>query len=130
MFTHRQTDRQTRLGLTFDLHRLATLTWVRVPLSTLSSKTRKFPFQKLRGKPNIFRYVCVHVCMYVCLYHITRYLLRPPPQTLYIDDHLMLCDCPGLVFPRFVATKAEMVCSGILPIDQMRDPTPPTSLVS
>ena len=50
-------------------------------------------------------------------------------QTLYVSDHLMLCDCPGLVFPSLVLTKAEMVVSGILPIDQMRDHTPPISLV-
>ena len=50
-------------------------------------------------------------------------------QTLFITDHLMLCDCPGLVFPSLVSTKAEMVVSGILPIDQMRDHTPPVSLV-
>ena len=42
----------------------------------------------------------------------------------------MLCDCPGLVMPTFVSTKAEMVVSGILPIDQMRDFVPPLSLVS
>ncbi len=41
----------------------------------------------------------------------------------------MLCDCPGLVFPTFLTSKAEMVCSGILPIDQMRDHVPPISLV-
>lgn len=41
----------------------------------------------------------------------------------------MLCDCPGLVFPSFLSSKADMVCSGILPIDQLRDHTPPVSLV-
>lgn len=41
----------------------------------------------------------------------------------------MLCDCPGLVYPNFVSSKAEMVCNGILPIDQMRDHVPPVSLV-
>nr|XP_056706100.1 large subunit GTPase 1 homolog [Euleptes europaea] len=50
-------------------------------------------------------------------------------QTLYVEPGLCLCDCPGLVLPSFVATKAEMVCSGILPIDQMRDHVPPVSLV-
>ncbi|XP_069753140.1 large subunit GTPase 1 homolog [Narcine bancroftii] len=50
-------------------------------------------------------------------------------QTLYVDSGLCLCDCPGLVMPSFVSTKAEMVCSGILPIDQMRDHVPPVSLV-
>lgn len=50
-------------------------------------------------------------------------------QTLYVTDELMLCDCPGLVFPNFVSSKAEMICNGILPIDQMRDHVPPVSLV-
>ncbi|XP_067851368.1 large subunit GTPase 1 homolog [Heptranchias perlo] len=50
-------------------------------------------------------------------------------QTLYVEPGLCLCDCPGLVMPSFISTKAEMVCSGILPIDQMRDHVPPTSLV-
>ncbi|XP_064418361.1 large subunit GTPase 1 homolog [Latimeria chalumnae] len=50
-------------------------------------------------------------------------------QTLYVEPSLCLCDCPGLVMPSFVCTKAEMICCGILPIDQMRDHVPPISLV-
>ncbi|KAM6223137.1 large subunit GTPase 1 homolog [Rhynchocyon petersi] len=46
-------------------------------------------------------------------------------QTLYVEPGLCLCDCPGLVMPSFVSTKAEMTCNGILPIDQMRDHVPP-----
>lgn len=42
----------------------------------------------------------------------------------------MLCDCPGLVMPSFMFTKAEMVVNGILPIDQMRDHVPPVTLVA
>ncbi|KAG5851469.1 hypothetical protein ANANG_G00093770 [Anguilla anguilla] len=42
-------------------------------------------------------------------------------QTLFVEPGLCLCDCPGLVMPSFVSTKADMICSGILPIDQMRD---------
>uniref|UniRef100_A0A671RCJ9 Large subunit GTPase 1 homolog n=1 Tax=Sinocyclocheilus anshuiensis TaxID=1608454 RepID=A0A671RCJ9_9TELE len=45
-------------------------------------------------------------------------------QTLFVDPGLCLCDCPGLVMPSFLSTKAEMICSGILPIDQMRDHVP------
>ncbi|XP_069583284.1 large subunit GTPase 1 homolog isoform X2 [Ranitomeya imitator] len=51
-------------------------------------------------------------------------------QTLYVEPGLCLCDCPGLVMPSFVSTKAEMICSGILPIDQMRDHVPPISLIA
>ncbi|XP_063162273.1 large subunit GTPase 1 homolog [Candoia aspera] len=50
-------------------------------------------------------------------------------QTLYVEPSLCLCDCPGLVMPSFVSTKAEMICSGILPIDQMRDHVPPIALI-
>uniref|UniRef100_A0A8C6XFA4 Large subunit GTPase 1 homolog n=1 Tax=Naja naja TaxID=35670 RepID=A0A8C6XFA4_NAJNA len=50
-------------------------------------------------------------------------------QTLFVEPSLCLCDCPGLVMPSFVSTKAEMVCSGILPIDQLRDHVPPVSLL-
>nr|XP_033329259.1 large subunit GTPase 1 homolog [Megalopta genalis] len=50
-------------------------------------------------------------------------------QTLFLDKDLLLCDCPGLVMPSFVCTKAEMVLNGILPIDQMRDHVPPITLL-
>ena len=41
----------------------------------------------------------------------------------------MLCDCPGLVFPQFATTKADLVCDGVLPIDQLKEHTGPVSLV-
>ena len=46
-----------------------------------------------------------------------------------MSDFLLLCDCPGLVFPSFATSKAAMVCCGILPIDQLREHLPPVSLV-
>ncbi|UJR33522.1 hypothetical protein I4U23_020967 [Adineta vaga] len=42
-------------------------------------------------------------------------------QTHFLEKNLLLCDCPGLVFPSFVSTKDELIINGILPIDQMRD---------
>ena len=42
----------------------------------------------------------------------------------------MLCDCPGLVFPQFATTKAELICDGVLPIDQMREYRGPVGLVT
>ncbi|KAM3577082.1 hypothetical protein VYU27_001001 [Nannochloropsis oceanica] len=50
-------------------------------------------------------------------------------QTLPLDEDTMLCDCPGLVFPSFVATSADMVCAGVLPINQLRDHMAPVDLV-
>lgn len=42
-------------------------------------------------------------------------------QTIFIEKDVVLCDCPGLVFPSVAATKAEMVCNGVLPIDNLKD---------
>ncbi|KZT02400.1 P-loop containing nucleoside triphosphate hydrolase protein [Laetiporus sulphureus 93-53] len=51
-------------------------------------------------------------------------------QTINLSPTLMLCDCPGLVFPQFTTTKADLVCDGVLPIDQMREHTGPIALVA
>ncbi|TXG73516.1 hypothetical protein EZV62_002095 [Acer yangbiense] len=42
-------------------------------------------------------------------------------QTLIISDELMLCDCPGLVFPSFSSSRYDMIASGVLPIDRMTE---------
>lgn len=51
-------------------------------------------------------------------------------QTLHLSEQVVLCDCPGLVFPNFATTKAELVCNGVLPIDQLREYTGPAGLVA
>lgn len=51
-------------------------------------------------------------------------------QTIHLSDKVLLCDCPGLVFPNFASTKAELVCNGVLPIDQLREYTGPAGLVA
>ncbi|KAJ5191686.1 Large subunit GTPase 1 [Penicillium cinerascens] len=51
-------------------------------------------------------------------------------QTLYLSPEIMLCDCPGLVFPNFATTKADLVVNGVLPIDQQREFTGPAALVA
>eukprot|EP00301_Raphidiophrys_heterophryoidea_P020750 c5362_g1_i1.p1 GENE.c5362_g1_i1~~c5362_g1_i1.p1 ORF type:complete len:650 (-),score=169.79 c5362_g1_i1:293-2242(-) len=50
-------------------------------------------------------------------------------QTLKLTDSIILCDCPGLVFPRLASSKAEMVLDGVLPIDQLRDHIPAAQLL-
>ncbi|KAJ7706371.1 P-loop containing nucleoside triphosphate hydrolase protein [Mycena rosella] len=50
-------------------------------------------------------------------------------QTINLSDSIMLCDCPGLVFPQFATTKADLICDGVLPIDQMKEHTGPAALV-
>ena len=51
-------------------------------------------------------------------------------QTIHLSPRVILCDCPGLVFPNFATTKAELVCNGVLPIDQLREYTGPATLVA
>lgn len=52
-------------------------------------------------------------------------------QTLLLPDRpqMMLCDCPGLVFPSFVSSSADMVAAGVYPIAQMRDHWPVVDLI-
>jgi len=50
-------------------------------------------------------------------------------QTHFLDEELCLCDCPGLVFPTFIFTKAHLVLNGILPVDQMREHNGPVELL-
>lgn len=42
-------------------------------------------------------------------------------QTIVLSPEMTLCDCPGLVFPNFALTNGELVCNGVLPIDQLRE---------
>lgn len=50
-------------------------------------------------------------------------------QTIFLGSDIILCDCPGLVFPSFAASKSEMVCCGVIPIDNLRDFKSPMELV-
>lgn len=50
-------------------------------------------------------------------------------QTIKLSDELMLCDCPGLVFPNFAQTNGDLVCNGVLPIDQLREHIGPVALI-
>jgi len=53
-------------------------------------------------------------------------------QTLFLPDTLReycLMDCPGLVFPSFTSSKADMLVNGILPIDNLREYHQPISIV-
>ncbi|KAG0230246.1 hypothetical protein BGX31_005953 [Mortierella sp. GBA43] len=51
-------------------------------------------------------------------------------QTIHLTPKMILCDCPGLVFPSFATTQGDMVCNGVLPIDQLREFTGSAGLVA
>lgn len=50
-------------------------------------------------------------------------------QTINLCKGIVLCDCPGLVFPNISSSRAELVLNGILPIDQLRDFVSPATLL-
>eukprot|EP00501_MAST-03F_sp_TOSAG23-6_P000063 GSMAST32.ASY1.ANO1.64.1 assembled CDS len=89
------------------------------------------------GFPNVGKSSLINVLMAVTAHsHGQRVAVGSQPgktkhfQTLQLTTGVTLCDCPGLVFPSFVNSKAEMVINGILPIDKMRDYLPPTTLLT
>lgn len=51
-------------------------------------------------------------------------------QTIQLSDAVTLVDCPGLVFPNFATAQADLVCAGVLPIDQLREYSGPAALVA
>ena len=51
-------------------------------------------------------------------------------QTFMLTDSIMLCDCPGLVFPSFMATVGDMLLSGVLPINNMRNYIEPAAALA
>jgi large subunit GTPase 1 len=52
-------------------------------------------------------------------------------QTLLLPTRsdMLLCDCPGLVFPSFVNNTADLIAAGVYPIAQMRDHWPVVTLL-
>mmetsp|Transcript_6170 Transcript_6170/g.9347 ORF Transcript_6170/g.9347 Transcript_6170/m.9347 type:complete len:790 (-) Transcript_6170:30-2399(-) len=52
-------------------------------------------------------------------------------QTLNVPDYknITLCDCPGLVFPSFVSSNADLVLAGVYPLSQVRDYWPAVELI-
>lgn len=51
-------------------------------------------------------------------------------QTLHVSPEVILCDCPGLVMPKFARSRAEMVAAGVVPIDRLTDIRQPVDVVA
>ena len=50
-------------------------------------------------------------------------------QTLDLGPRLTLADAPGLVFPSFAASRADLVCAGVLPVDRLTDVRVPVAKI-
>lgn len=107
-------------------------------LNTLASVMRKNPDDRLMvgtvGYPNVGKSSLINVlCGKKCVGVAARPGKTKHFQTLFLDEantrNICLVDCPGLVFPSFTNSKAEMYCSGVLPIQNIREYIQPVSLV-
>ena len=57
-------------------------------------------------------------------------LFLPQEPLLSIEEkEICLMDCPGLVFPSFTSSKADMLVNGIFPIDKLTDYHTPIHLI-
>lgn len=115
-------------------------------LSTLPSKLNIEPQSRHEGRicvgmlgyPNVGKSSCINTIKGVSksIHGLVRVAVSSTPgktkhfQTIIIDESLMLCDCPGLVFPSFMRSAGEMLCAGILPINHMRDYIEPGNVIA
>lgn len=50
-------------------------------------------------------------------------------QTMYLEPDLILCDCPGLVFPNADSNRSEMILNGVIPIHTLKETLYPLNLL-
>lgn len=83
------------------------------------------------GYPNVGKSSIINV---LCRKKLVGVAARPGKtkhfQTIFIEKDVLLCDCPGLVFPSCSSTKAEMACNGVLPIDNLKDYMSPIEVLA
>ena len=53
--------------------------------------------------------------------HIQTLKLKCVDEAEEETDSVILCDCPGLVMPSVVASKAHLTVNGVLPLDHLRE---------
>ncbi|CAJ1930496.1 unnamed protein product [Cylindrotheca closterium] len=104
----------------------------------LDTKYGRIPFGMV-GFPNVGKSSVINVLMGNAkhAHGVTRVGVAAMPgktkhfQTLLLPDRddILLCDCPGLVFPSFVNNTADLIAAGVYPIAQMRDPWPVMNLL-
>jgi large subunit GTPase 1 len=123
-------EEQTRILTTDDLEELFLQHSPKVP-ETAGEEVRRKTQIGLVGYPNVGKSSTINALLGAKKVSVSATPGKTKHfQTIHLSDRVILCDCPGLVFPNFATTKAELVCSGVLPIDQLREYTGPAALVA
>ena len=61
--------------------------------------------------------------------HYQTLFLPPEPNLNIAEKNICLIDCPGLIFPSFTSSKADMLVNGIYPIDTLSDIYNPIQII-
>ena len=124
-------EEQTRILTTEDLEALFLQHSPVVPNAPNSGESRRKTQIGLVGYPNVGKSSTINALLGAKKVSVSATPGKTKHfQTIHLSSRVILCDCPGLVFPNFATTKAELVCAGVLPIDQMREHTGPSALVA
>jgi large subunit GTPase 1 len=132
----------TNVGVETPLSRAELLDWLREFAKTndcaMDSKYERIPYSMV-GFPNVGKSSVINVLMGNArnTHGVVRVGVASQPgktkhfQTLLLPDRsdMLLCDCPGLVFPSFVNNTADLIAAGVYPIAQMRDWRPVVELL-
>ncbi|PNW71778.1 hypothetical protein CHLRE_16g680944v5 [Chlamydomonas reinhardtii] len=85
----------------------------------------------LVGYPNVGKSSTINA-----LFGAKKTAVAPTPgktkhfQTLHVSPDCVLCDCPGLVMPKYAKSRADMVAAGVVPIDRLTDIRQPVDVVA
>lgn len=124
-------EEQTRILTTDDLEALFLEHSPKQPRNTDPSKPSRKTQIGLVGYPNVGKSSTINALLGAKKVSVSATPGKTKHfQTIHLSPRVVLCDCPGLVFPNFATTKAELVCAGVLPIDQLREYTGPSTLVA
>ncbi|VEU33510.1 unnamed protein product [Pseudo-nitzschia multistriata] len=130
------------IGVDKPLSRVELLDWLQSFANAndcaMDQKYNRIPFGMV-GFPNVGKSSVINVLMGNAknAHGVVRVGVAAQPgktkhfQTLLPPDRpeMLLCDCPGLVFPSFVSNTADLIAAGVFPIAQMRDWKPVMDLL-